>query len=105
MSVEEKIVKEREEIIKMINEVNGNTKKISESIAKIKLIDINKLITDIEQLHSSLEIFERYKDCLETTDKWVRVNNELYKQIVKEMKDKYHLTREEMSILDEQEGR
>jgi len=105
MSAEEKIIKEREEIIKTINEVNENTKEILKSITEIKLIDIEKLITDIEQLYNSLEIFKRYKDCLETTDKWARINNELYKKIVKELKDKYHLTKEEMSILDEKEGR
>ena len=97
MSKEEKVLKERSDIIKLLKEVKSIQLKANKSIAKIKSVDLSELLR-------LSEVAKEYIGVVESCDRWVRKNNELIKKLIVESGSKLRLTQKERDTLEGGEG-
>jgi len=93
MNKEEKILKDRTGIIKLLKSLKVSQSKATKAIAKVKAVDLEELLrlSDIAKRHMAL---------IESCERWTRINNELYKKLLVEVAATLRLTSGERDVLD-----
>ena len=92
----EAILKDRKEILDLLKELKANQDKAIKAISKVKAVEVQKLI-------DAVDLVKKYEDYVITSDKWTRVNNELFKKVIEIVASKLRLTPEEQSALREED--
>ena len=88
----EAILKDRKEILDLLKELKANQGKVIKAIGKVKAVELQKLI-------DAVDLVKKYEDYVATSDKWIRVNNELFKKVIEIVASKLRLTSEERDTL------
>ena len=91
----EAILKDRKEILDLLKELKANQDKAIKAISKVKAVEVQKLV-------DAVDLVKKYEDYVITSDKWTRVNNELFKKVIEIVASKLRLTSEEQSVLREE---
>ena len=92
----EAILKDRKEILDLLKELKANQDKAIKAISKVKAVEVQKLV-------DAVDLVKKYEDYVITSDKWTRINNELFKKVIEIVASKLRLTPEEQSTLREED--